>query len=54
MSATRKHQNQVNLGLKSFFDLHFHITLHHQRKSGQELKQGKNLEAGSDSGVMEG
>jgi hypothetical protein len=26
----------------------FHITVHHQRKTGQELKQGRNLEAGAD------
>jgi hypothetical protein len=41
-------------GGKSLFSLHFHITVHHQRKSGQELKQGRNLEAGADEEVMEG
>ena len=25
-------------------DLHFHNTVHHWRKSGQKLKQGRNLE----------
>jgi hypothetical protein len=29
----------------SFFGLHFHITVHHLRKSGQELKQARDLEA---------
>jgi hypothetical protein len=35
------------------FCLHFHITVHHGRKSGQERKQGKNLEAGADVQAME-
>jgi hypothetical protein len=36
------------------FSLHFHIALHHQRKSGQELKQVRNLEAGAGAEAMEG
>jgi hypothetical protein len=32
----------------------FHITVDHQRKPGQELKQGRNLEAGADAEAMEG
>jgi hypothetical protein len=36
-----------------FFGLYVHITLHHQRKSGQELKQGRNLEAGVDADATE-
>jgi hypothetical protein len=36
-------------GGKGLFSLCFHITVHHQRKSGQELKQGRNLEAGADT-----
>jgi hypothetical protein len=35
------------------FGLHFNITYHHQRKSGQEIKRGKNLEAGADAEVVE-
>ena len=35
-------------GGKGFFDLHFPITVHHQRKLEQELKEGRNLEAGAD------
>jgi hypothetical protein len=31
----------------------FHIAVHHQRKSGQELTQGRNLEAGADAEAME-
>jgi hypothetical protein len=32
----------------------FHTAVHHQRKSGQELTQGRNLEAGADVEAMEG
>ena len=41
-----------HLGGKGLFGLYFLITVHHQRKSGQELKQGKNLEAGVDVEAM--
>ena len=34
---------------KGSFGSHFHIAVHHGRKSGQELKHRKNLEAGDDS-----
>jgi hypothetical protein len=37
---------------RALFGLHFHIILH-QRKSGQELTQGRNLEAGADAEAME-
>lgn len=36
-----------------YFSLHFNITAHHQRKSWQELKQGRNLEVGADARAME-
>ena len=36
------------------FGLHFHITVRLQRKSGQELKQDRNLEAGADAEATEG
>ena len=39
---------------KGLLDLCFYTTVPHQRKSGQELKQGRNLEAGADEEVMEG
>ena len=39
---------------KALFGLHFHITIHHQRKSEQELTQGRNLETGVNSQVMRG
>ena len=31
-----------------------HITIHHPRKPGQELKWGRSLEAGGDAEAMEG
>lgn len=41
--------------VKCLFGLHFHITVHqtNQRKWGQELKQGRNLETGADAETME-
>jgi hypothetical protein len=39
---------------KGLFDLCLVITVHHQRKSGQELKQGRNLETGADAEAMRG
>jgi hypothetical protein len=44
-----KHHDQSNLASKGF-----HIIVHHQRISGQELKQSRNLEAGADAEAMEG
>lgn len=43
-----------NMGGKGLFALPFHITVHHRRESGQELRQGKNLEAGVDTEAMKG
>jgi hypothetical protein len=40
------------MGKWSLFGLHFHIAVHHQQKSGQKLKQGRNLEAGADAETM--
>lgn len=34
--------------------LQFHITGHHRRKLGQELKQYKNLEVEAEAETMEG
>jgi hypothetical protein len=44
-------KNQVE---RDVFSLHFHTAVHHQRKSAQELKQGRNLEAGADTEAMKG
>jgi len=34
----------IKLGRKEFIQLHFHIAIHHQRKSGLELKQVRKQE----------
>lgn len=46
--------DQMQAGRKGLFILYFHITVHHQRDSGQELSQGRVLEAGADAEAMEG
>ena len=48
-----KHHDQSKLENIGFV-LHFHIVVHHWRKSGQELKESRNLEAGADAEAMEG
>jgi hypothetical protein len=40
---------KASCGEKGLFCLHFQVTVYHWGKSGQELKQGKNLEAGTDT-----
>ena len=47
-------QPKAGWGGQGLFRFHFHITVHHERKSGQELKQGRTLEAGADAEAMEG
>jgi hypothetical protein len=54
-TAVMRHLDQkARWGGKGLFILHFHITIHHQRKSGQEIKQGRNLESRADVEAMEG
>ena len=48
-----KHHKQATWEGKGLFCLGSHIIVHHWRKSGQELKQGRNLEAGADAEAME-
>ena len=38
--------------IKCLFDLHFHISVHYLRKTGQKRKQGRNLEAGADADTV--
>ena len=45
--AVIKYHDQSILVKKGFIGLCVHITACHQRKSGQELKQGRNLGAGA-------
>lgn len=42
-----------NWGGEGLFNLLYHITISHQRKSGQDLKQGRDIEAEIDTDVME-
>ena len=52
--CTKHYDREASWGGKGLFSLHFHIAVHHQRRSGQELTQGRILEAGADAEVMEG
>ena len=54
IAATKYHDQEANWGGKGLFDLHFHSTVHHCGKSGQQLKQRRILEAGADAEAMEG
>jgi hypothetical protein len=51
-SCTKHHDQEASWGGKGLFSLHFHIAIHHQRKSGRELT-GMNLEAEADAEPME-
>lgn len=49
----KHHDQEASWGEKGSFGLHFHIAVHHKRKSGQALKQGKNLQGGADAEATE-
>ena len=50
-----KHSDKKQVGQERvLFSLCFHITVHHWRKSGQELKQGQNLETGAGAEATDG
>ena len=53
-SCTKHHDQEASWGGKGLFSLHFHTAVHQQRKSGLELTQGRNLEAGADAEAVEG
>jgi hypothetical protein len=40
----KHHDQEASWGGKGLFCLHFHIAVHHQRKSGLELKQVREQE----------
>jgi hypothetical protein len=44
IAVMKHHDEKASWGGKSLFGLHFLITVHHQRKLRQELKQDRNLE----------
>jgi hypothetical protein len=43
-SWTKHHDQEASWGGKGLFGLHFHIAVHHQRKSGLQLKQVRKQE----------
>jgi hypothetical protein len=43
-SWTKHHDQEPRWGGKGLFSLHFHIAVHHQRKSGLQLKQVRKQE----------
>jgi transposase len=43
-SWTTHHDQEASWGGKGLFSLHFHIAVHHQRKSGLELNQVRKQE----------
>jgi hypothetical protein len=45
---------KANWGGKGLFGLHFHTAIHHWRKLGQKLNQGRNLKVGADAEAMKG
>jgi hypothetical protein len=53
-SCTKQQDQEANWGGKGLFSMYFHIAVYHQMKSGQELTQGRNLEAGAVAQAMEG
>ena len=53
-SCTKHHDQEAISGGKCLFSLYFHIAVHHQKKSEQELTWGRKLEAGADAEVTKG
>lgn len=52
MAAAKHNDQKASCGGKGLLNLHFHIAIPHQRKSGQEIKQGRNLQVGADAEAM--
>ena len=48
--AKKHHDQEASWGGKGLFSLYFHIAVHHQKKSGLELKQ----DIGADAEFMDG
>jgi len=51
-SFTKHHDQEASWGGEVLFSLYLHIAVYHQRKSGKEITQGRNLEAGADAEAM--
>ena len=52
-AETKYYEQKTSGGGKGLFRLYFHSMVHHWRKSGQELKQGRILKPGVDTEVIE-
>jgi len=49
----KPHNQKVSWRGKRLFGIYFHTTVHHGRKSGQDLKQDRSLKAGADAETVE-
>jgi hypothetical protein len=47
------HDKKASFGEKALFELHFHMTVHYQRKSGLALKQDRSLAIGAEAEAMD-
>ena len=54
IAEEKYHDPKAGWGGKGLFGFHFQITVHHQKKSGQDLKQDRILRAGTDAEATEG
>jgi hypothetical protein len=52
-AAVKHHGPKTSWEGQGLYGLHFQFTIYHWKKSGQELEQGWNLEAGADAEAME-
>lgn len=52
--AVKYRDQKVNCGGKGLFNLNCQFIVHHWRKSGQELKEGRNQKTGAEAVVTEG
>ena len=52
VAKMKPHDQKETWGRRCLFSSYPHI--YHQRKLGQKLRQGKNLEAGADSEALSG
>ena len=53
IAAMKTHDQVSSWERKGLFGLHFDIVFRHWKKSKQEIKQGRNLEAETEAETME-
>ena len=54
IAVTKRHEQKASLGEGVYLAYTVTYTVPHLRKSGQELKQGRNLEAGANAEAIKG